>query len=353
MIEIDGSYGEGGGQILRTALSLACLFQQPFRLFNLRKKRRKPGIMPQHLTAIHAAQHISRAEVKGDKIGSMEMMFLPRSIRGDVFSFDIGTAGSTSLVLQTLLPAFVGMRQRTIFTLSGGTHVPFSPSYHYLSGVFVPLLERLGVRLELSIESYGFYPKGGGVIRATLYPTDRLNNLILLDRGSLIRITGHAGVGNLPLSIAERQRKAALDALCSRIGPLIYPSDIELIEAPTPGHGTFMHLQAEAEYARAGFTSLGERGKRAETVGEEAAAEFAGYYASKAALDSHAADQVVLYLSLCKGQSRFTTSSVTTHLITNLWVIALFRSFRYSIEGSPGEIGTITINNERQPSAEY
>ncbi|HKN19179.1 MAG TPA: RNA 3'-terminal phosphate cyclase [Dissulfurispiraceae bacterium] len=351
MIEIDGSYGEGGGQILRTALSLSCLFQQPFRLFNLRKRRIKPGIMPQHLTAIHAAQHISRAEVKGDTIGSVELIFLPRSIRGDVFSFDIGTAGSTSLVLQTLLPAFVGKRQRTIFTLRGGTHVPFSPSYHYLSGVFAPLLERLGIRLDLSIESYGFYPKGGGVIRATLYPTDELKNLTVMDRGRLIRIAGHSGIGNLPLSIAERQRKAALDALHSRIGPITYPSDIELIDAPTPGQGTFIYLQADAEYARAGFTSLGKRGKRAETVGEEVAAEFAGYYASKAALDSHAADQVVLYLSLCSEQSRFTTSCVTTHLTTNLWAIGLFHSFRYSIEESPDKVGTITVNSERKPQA--
>ncbi len=344
MVEIDGSYGEGGGQILRTALSLSCLFQMPFRIFNIRKARKKPGLMPQHLTAIHAAQHVSCAEVKGDIMGSMELVFLPRPIRGDVFSFDIGTAGSTALVLQAVLPAFVQRRREATFMLKGGTHVPFSPSYHYLSGVFAPLLERLGIRLELSIESYGFYPKGGGAIRATLYPAGELKHLKLLARGRLIRITGQSGVGNLPLAIAERQREAALEALLSRIGPLACPSDIGLIEAPTRGQGTFIYLQAEAEYARAGFTSLGERGKRAEEVGEEAADELARHYASKAALDSHAADQIVLYLSLCSDQSRFTTSCVTNHLTTNLWTIGLFRTFRYSIEGALGETGTITVN---------
>jgi RNA 3'-terminal phosphate cyclase (ATP) len=189
VIEIDGSYREGGGQILRTSLSLSCLFRKPFRICNIRKGRKKPGLMPQHLTAVRAAQLISNADVIGDVTGSTELSFSPSEVKNGDFSFDIGTAGSTSLVLQTLIPPVVfsnishdpflstllkrgkvGLpKEKITFTLKGGTHVPFSPSFHYLDGVFAPFLTMIGIRIELSIESHGFYPKGGGKVRAEIF----------------------------------------------------------------------------------------------------------------------------------------------------------------------------------------
>ncbi len=344
MIEIDGSYGEGGGQILRTALSLSCLFRRPFRIFNIRKNRKKPGLMPQHITSVRAAQLISRAEVQGDHYGSEELVFSPGEVKGGDFFFDIGTAGSTTLVLQALLPALIFSKrysdEKIAITLKGGTHVPFSPSYDYVKEIFLPFLERIGIRINLSIESYGFYPKGGGRIRAELTPVTRLTPLRLLERGEIRGVTGYSGVGNLPLSIAERQRKALTERM-REAGDIGSPVEIKTIEVPTPGQGTFVFLKAEAENSLAGFAALGERGKRAESVGEEVATDFLRYYETGAALDPHLADQIVLYLSMCEERSVFSTSCITQHLKTNLWVIGLFHKFGYSVEGEIGKPGKL------------
>ncbi len=344
MIEIDGSHGEGGGQILRTALSLSCLFKKPFRIFNIRKGRKKPGLMPQHLTSVRAAQLLSGAEVIGDQTGSTELLFSPREVKGGDFFFDIGTAGSTSLVLQTLIPSLVFLRQKTTITLKGGTHVPFSPSFHYLFEVFTPFLKRMGIKIQLTIESYGFYPKGGGKVRVDIFPAKEINPLRVKERGSILRLKGYSGVGNLPLSIAERQRNAMLEKIHSQIKDLKCHVDIELLDVTTPGQGTFIFLLSESENSIAGFTSLGERGKRAEAVGEDVATEFLRYYSTDAALDSHISDQIVLYLAICKEESLFTTSCITQHLMTNLWVIGLFHKYKYSVEGEIGKPGIVRIN---------
>ena len=344
MIEIDGSYGEGGGQILRTALSLSCLFHKPFRIFNIRKDRKKPGLMPQHLTGLRAAQLLSRAEVQGDRAGSVELSFSPGEVKGGSFLFDIGTAGSTMLVLQTLIPALIFSKERTMLTLVGGTHVPFSPAFHYMREVFLPVLKKTGIETTLSLQSCGFYPKGGGRISAELFPVQEVMPLRIADRGKILGVKGISGVGNLPLSIAERQRNAAQENLLPHGIDYGYQADIELVNVPSPSQGTFIFLKAESEHSIAGFTALGARGKRAETVGEEAATELLEYLRTDAALGPHLADQIVLYLSLCKEQSLFTTCRITRHLLTNLWVIGLFHEFKYDVEGEIGEPGTVRIN---------
>lgn len=345
MLEIDGSYGEGGGQILRSALSLSSLFRKPFRMTNVRKGRKKPGLMPQHLTSVRAAQLLSHAEVKGDDTGSLELFFSPREVKPGEFLFDIGTAGSTMLVLQTLIPALIFSEEKSTLILKGGTHVPYSPSFHYVNGVFIPFLGKLGIRILLTLESCGFYPRGGGKIRAELFPAGLVNPLKIAERGDLISLTGCSGVGNLPLSIAERQRNSLLRKIHSESKDLRCPEEIELLEAPSLGQGTFVFLKAESANSVAGFTSLGERGKKAELVGEEAAAEFLRYYPTGAGLDPHLPDQIALYLALGDGESEFTTSCVTQHLLTNLWVIGLFHEFNYCVEGEIGKPGKVRINS--------
>lgn len=343
MIEIDGSFGEGGGQILRTALSLSSLFLKPFRIFNIRKGRKTPGLMPQHLTCVRAMQLISDAEVAGDKIGSSVLVFKPKSVKAGEFFFDIGTAGSTSLVLQTIVPSLIFSSEKTSVILKGGTHVPFSPSFDYIAEVFAPVLGKMGIRIELKIESYGFYPKGGGKIRVDIFPAKDIKPLRVTERGAIVMIKGYSGTGNLPLSIAERQKSAAIKKIQTEIKDLMQPVDIEILNVSSPGQGTFIYLHTETEKAIAGFTSLGERGKKAEAVGEEAAGEFSEYYFTDVAFDRHLPDQIVLYLSMSKEESIFTTSCITQHLMTNLWVIGLFTGFHYSVAGTIGETGVVKI----------
>lgn len=340
MIEIDGSFGEGGGQILRTALSLSCLFNKPFRILNIRKGRKNPGLMPQHLTCVKAAQLLSDAHVEGDYIGSTDLVFCPSKIRGGDFFFDIGTAGSTSLVLQTLIPSLIFLNDKSRLTLKGGTHVPFSPCFHYISEVFGPTLEKIGIKINLFIESYGFYPKGGGKVLVEVLPVDKIGPLYIDYRGKILRLKGYSGTANLPLSIAERQIKGALERLSSINGLDI---QIKIMDVKSIGEGTFLFIKSESENSIAGFTSLGQKGKKAEDVGYEAAKGFIDYFFSGAALDNHLPDQIVLYLALSSGESFFSTSCITNHLITNLFTIRLFHEFKYHISGNVGEKGEVRI----------
>jgi RNA 3'-terminal phosphate cyclase (ATP) len=339
MLEIDGSFGEGGGQVLRTSLSLSCLLTKPFRLFNIRRSRKKPGLMPQHLTGIRSLKLISNARVDGDFQGSTELVFEPGEVKAGDYFFDIGTAGSISLLIQAILPPLIFAKNRSSLTLKGGTHVPFSPPFHYISEVFIPTLNRLGIEVKTTIESYGFYPKGGGKVHVEIQPADAIEPANCLERGELRKVHGLSGVGNLPLSIAERQKNAARAILVSQG----INAEIEAISVSTPGQGTFMFLKAEIEDCLAGFSSLGERGKKAELVGEEAAKNFLNYNSASACFDHHLADQIVLYLAVAKGESSFTTAEISGHLLTNLWVIEKFLGTCYSVEGEIGRPGKVTI----------
>jgi RNA 3'-terminal phosphate cyclase (ATP) len=339
MLEIDGSFGEGGGQILRTALSLSCLLKKPFRMFNIRKGRKKAGLMPQHLTCVHALALISNASVRGDAIGSAELLFEPEDPKPGDYFFDIGTAGSTSLLLQAILPPLVFAKEGSRVTLAGGTHVPFSPPYHFLSEIFLPMLARLGIKTQASILNYGFYPKGGGKISVEVFPSSGATGLRLIDRGELKKVSGISAVNGLPMSIADRQKKAALEVI-DQSG---LTAEIETIQVSAYSPGTFVFLQSRTKNCLAGFSSLGERGKKAEKVGEEAAREFLRYYRLPACLDRHLADQIVVYLAAAENGSSFTTSCITGHLLTNLWVIERFLGTRYSVEGEKGGPGKVDI----------
>lgn len=343
MVDIDGSYGEGGGQVLRTALSLSCITGKPFRIRNIRKGRQKPGLMPQHLVSVHAAQRIASAEVEGDSKGSQELSFVPRHVTAGDFNFDIGTAGSVSLVLQTIIPPLLLAGNRSTVTLRGGTHVPFSPCFNYLSEVFAPMLARLGGTIRLSIGSHGFYPKGGGEVRCVIEPTNGFRGLRLTERGPPSAIIGCSAVARLPLEIAERQRQAALETLNRQLIERV-PANIDLLEAQSYGPGTFIFLRAEYGELRTGFTALGARGKPAETVGHEAAAELVTHHTTGFPVDPHLADQLVLYLAMADGESKFATSRISLHLLTNLWVAAKFLAFGHEVDGELDNPGVIRIS---------
>ncbi len=338
ILEIDGSFGEGGGQILRTALSLSCITGIPFRLYNIRKARKKPGLMPQHLTCVNAIAEIAGAELSGNEKGSTELTFIPERMKAGDYYFDIKTAGSSSLVFQTLLPPLIFADGESRITISGGTHVPFSPPYHYISEVFIPMLRRLGIKIDASIEKYGFYPKGGGRVRFMIMPVREIRGLEMIHRGRLKLVYGYSCVGRLPLSIATRQRDSLLKEIHS------YTPEIDVLEVPSGGEGTFVFLKAEHDNTIAGFSSIGMRGKRAEDVGAEVAKEFQEFENTSSCLDPHLADQIVLYLALSHKDSSFTTSCITQHLITNLYVIEKFMKLEYHIEGDIKTEGMVSLS---------
>lgn len=345
MITIDGSYGEGGGQIVRTALALSCVTGRAVEIVNVRANRKNPGLQPQHLTGVLACGQIARAEVEGAALGSPRLVFTPGRITGGEYTFDVeqtagrGSAGAVSLILQAILLPLSRATSPSRVVLRGGTHVNRSPSAHYLTEVFLPTIRCVGVQADMEVVRWGFYPIGKGEIIARITPSPDLKGLTWDKPGPITRVSGMSAVANLPRHIAERQRDAAsrvlegADVTC----------DIHIVEAPAVGRGTVCFLKPDGENGAGGFGSLGEIGKRAEVVGREAAEECVTFVKSGAAVDRHLADQLLPYLALAQGPSTITTEAVTTHLLTNLWVIRHFVDREVRVEGALGEKGRVVV----------
>jgi len=327
-IHIDGSRGEGGGQVLRSSLTLSMLTGQPLHIDNIRARRSKPGLRPQHLASVKAAAAISQAEVTGASPGSATLLFRPGRVQPGQYRFDIGTAGSTSLVLQTIfLPLALADAPSTV-TITGGTHVPWSPCFHYLDRQWMPLLRRMGFDARLTLERTGFYPRGGGRIRAEIQPAGTLRPVELTERGELQRVSGISAVANLPDHIAKRQRQQVE----RRLGGWVPDMEIETMPMSSSGKGTVVFLQAECDDGGGGFTALGKRGMPAERVADEAVDQLEAYLASDSALDKHLADQIILPLVLASGQSSLSTAKVTQHLLTNIEVVQAFLNVEVVVE---------------------
>ena len=339
MIRIDGGHGEGGGQMLRTALSLSLITGEPFTIHDIRARRGKPGLAAQHLACVQLAAAIGQAEVEGDRIGSHELTFRPRGLVANDYLQDVGTAGATTLVAQTALLPLALARGISRLTLCGGTHVRWSPCAHYLQWQWLPHLGDIGVECDFELERGGFYPQGNGVMELRVKPADRLLPLHLTRSGHLLGVRGLSAVANLPLEIAERQANRASHLLNS-VTP---EAEIEITELPAGSTGTVLILLAEFEYSRACFFALGERGKRAEQVAEEAVGALRDFLNSDGAMDPWLPDQLLLPLALADGESQLRVPAITQHLRSNAQVIDTFLPGTITLEGPNDEPGDLYI----------
>jgi RNA 3'-terminal phosphate cyclase (ATP) len=342
LISLDGSQGEGGGQIVRTALALSAVTGQGFEITRIRAGRTVPGLRPQHLAAVRAATLACGARVGGAFDGSPDLRFEPGPIAAGDFRFEIATAGAATLVLQTVLLPLATAAQPSRVEVTGGTHVPASPSFHYLDRHWRAVVARLGVAVSLALTRAGFYPPGGGEVRAETQPWARPKALSLETRGALVAVQGTSGSSRLTGDVAQRQRDAAQSVLWERRR---VEAAWEVVDVPAPSPGSFLLLEAVFEEGRAAFGFLGQRGVRAEVVGDRAARTLLKFLDGEGAVDPHLADQLGVPLALSGGGGRVTTSEVTSHLETVAGVIAQFGipAQTWGRRGGPGglEVGRV------------
>lgn len=317
MIEIDGSRGEGGGQILRTSLGLSVLTGRPVRLSNIRAGRQKPGLMRQHLTAVLAAARVGCAQVEGAELRSQEVIFRPQGVQPGHYTFKIGTAGSATLVLQTVLPALLAADGPSQLILEGGTHNEKAPPFDFLARAFLPLLRRMGAKVDARLERHGFYPAGGGRLEVRIEPGS-LTPIELHARGEIVARRARALVAHLPRHIAERELSVIADQLNWR------PSDLHVEEiGDSIGPGNVLFVEVEAEHVTEVFCGFGTKRKRAEQVAAETAAEAKRWLSHGAPVGEHLADQLMLPLALAGGGG-FTTGAPSLHATTQVETLRLF-----------------------------
>ncbi|WP_242394452.1 RNA 3'-terminal phosphate cyclase [Anaeromyxobacter oryzisoli] len=351
-IVIDGSEGEGGGQMLRTALSLSAITRKPFSIVNVRAKRLKPGLRPQHREAARAAARLVDAALVGDEVGSDRLDFRPRrSARAGEWALDIGTAGSTPLLLQTLCWPLALTGAPSTVTLRGGTHQDHAPSFHYLALVWAPAVARLGFRVELALQAAGFYPEGGGEMTARIAPAHSMPPLDLVHRGTVQEVEVVSMVAGLGYDVAERQAQRAIRSL-REAG---ISAEAERVPVPARGsRGGHVLVVASFERTRAGFGAVGGPDRAPEETADVAVNAFRAYLAGGAAVDPHLGDQLLLPASLLAAgmvapapgvvpATRYTVGRVTKHLTTTAAVIRRFLDVDISIEGREDAEGEVRV----------
>lgn len=335
MIEVDGS--AGGGQLLRTALTLSLCTLTPFRMRGIRAGRARPGLMRQHLTAVEAATRIGNAHVTGAVPGSQELTFVPGAIEGGDFRFAIGTAGSTTLVAQTVLPALLRARRVSTVRLEGGTHNPLAPPADFLAQAFLPQLARMGANAQIDVKRHGFFPAGGGRVDVRVEPCAALAPLDLVARGDVRGVRATALVSGLPVDIARRE----LDVAARRLG---VKRDAQSLVDVTPalGPGNVFLVAVDCEHVTEVFVGFGERGLAAETVAERVCREASRYIDADVAAGAHLADQLLLPLALA-GSGSFTTLAPTDHATTNAALIEKFLPVEITFEPQGGKTWLVRI----------
>lgn len=342
LLEIDGSMGEGGGSVLRIALALAAVRGRPVRVHHIRVKRKKPGLQPQHLRAVEALAEVSGGRVEGAELHSTEVTFEPGRISGGRYRFEIGTAGSTTLVLQALLLPLAFASGPAEVEVTGGTDNPLAPPVDYLKHVTFPLLSRMGYSVELECQRRGHYPKGGGRVVVRTRPVERLLPLRLTEAGRVERVEGISHCVGLPPHVATRQAHAAkLLLLRAGYGARIR---VEVPEGPHPGPGSGIVLWALTSGGGIlGSSSLGKPGKPAERVGREAAGLLLEELRTGHAVDRHLTDQLIPYLALAEGRSEIWSTHLTLHALTNAELVERMLGVRFAVEGGLGSPAKLSV----------
>ena len=317
MITIDGSYGEGGGQVLRTSLALSLVTGKPFSIHNIRAGRKKPGLMRQHLTAVNAAAEIGKAVIESVRLGSQAFTFEPEMIKPGNFHFAIGSAGSCTLVFQTILPALMIADEPSEIILEGGTHNPFAPPFDFLEKAFIPVINKMGPKVNAVLEKPGFYPAGGGRFKVSINPA-ALIRIDLLERGNIVNKAACASVASLPVSIANRELKVIRDQL---------EWDIELLKAVeienSQGPGNILTIEIASNHITEVFTGFGEKGVSAEKVAKRTAKSVQEYLTYNVPVGRNLADQLLIPMALAGG-GKFRTLSPTRHTTTNIEIVKKF-----------------------------
>jgi RNA 3'-terminal phosphate cyclase (ATP) len=338
-VRIDGSEGEGGGQLLRTSLTLSMLTARPFEIIHIRAGRPNPGLQAQHLQALLAAQEICAATVEGAAKGSLQARFIPGEARGGHYRFDIGTAGATSLVLHTLYLPLSRCHQPSPVQIRGGTHVLWSPTYEHLTDAWLPCLRAMGLKLQLTLLRAGFYPHGGGELVARIDPVAAIQPLRLTSRGTLQEVRVFSAHTNLKDEVARRQARAA-EHLLRQAG--LQPV-VEASHLPSLSRNTICAVTGSFQHTQVCYSAVGERGKRAEQVAEEACRAFLAFLRTDATVDEYLADQLLLPMALASGPSFMRTPQVTQHLLSNIATIQKFLPAVIHLSGALGDPGDIEV----------
>ena len=336
MITIDGSFGEGGGQILRTSLALSLVTGKPFCIEKIRAGRKKSGLLRQHLTAVNAAGKIGQARIEGAELGSGRLTFVPGEVRPGEYHFAVGTAGSATLVLETVLPALMLAAGPSQLRLEGGTHNTYAPPFDFLEKAFLPIIRRMGPEVEVTLERFGFYPAGGGSFTVNIQPQRELRRVDLLERGRALRHSACGIVARLPLHIARREvetvrRRMSWNDDC-----------VAVREVDSPGPGNVVFLEIHSEHVCEVFTGFGRKGVPAEKVAAEAIREARRYLKAGVPVGEHLADQLLIPMALAGGGC-FRTLSPTDHTKTNIETLRYFLEVQVKSEPIEGEVWQIEL----------
>jgi len=332
-IRIDGSYGEGGGQILRTSVTLSTITKKPVEIVNIRAKRDNPGLRPQHANAINAVASLCNAKVENVHVGSNAIKFIPEEMQSGSINIDVGTAGSVTMILQTVIPAASLSGKHVEIELRGGTDVRWSPTLDYLRFVVQPAFSMIGINFDIDVQRRGYYPVGGGIVKAAIQPCSKPNTFDMIKAPKVEPIMVSV-CASLPAHVAQRQIAAALSTL-QKVGIKCKSYSASVEQSNSPGSSILVYSVSNFG-PFIGGDAIGEKGKRAEEVGTEAAEKFLTAYNSNAPIDEHLADMLVLPLGVTDGNSKFMVNKASQHLSTNLYVTSKIVGCKYDVSKVDG-----------------